>query len=358
MPAFLKCLIPNSVRRAPIALLSKAEAAAAIEAINVRQEILNVKTAPLTEAIEMLQEPSQLRKAMKIFEECSNSYRNELYLSTDTNAARRLALHESLMATGYYNRAANMHNPKLDAVRFVVNHYNFDVRRDSALIDRCRRAVLSPDAVNSVDEGIAGEILQLERYLFGAQRLRPVEGQQFFMLGIPMAEFKDEKMLNAALDLAVIKAHGNFVVSHHDEIRGSYKGHVKRSPAMDTSRWMNACVTCGAEPEFDPSAPDTSAVFSKELMEFNRDTWLVRKFDYNLRYLLPAPVLPFWERVKMFLLNAWVYFFGGWVLFWMFDEELFAIISIGYTRYHSQKVLKEEAKRSGGRIYMMQSKYH
>lgn len=357
MPSLLKCLIPNSVRRAPLALLNSAEVAVAVEAIGKRQELINVKTAPLAEGIQMLQEPNQLRKAMKIFDECTNAYRNELYVSTDSNPVRRLALHESLMATGYYQRATNLHNPKLDAVRFVVNHYNFDVRRDSALIDRCRRTILSPEEVSFDDEAITGEILLLERYLFGAQRLRPVEGKQYLMLGVPLTEFKDEKMLNAALELSVVKANGNFVADYSEDVRSSTKGSLRRSSAMQ-ERWMVAKVACGAEPETDPADVTVPVVFSQELMEYNRDTWLARKFEYQIRYLLPAPIIPFWERFKMFLLNAWVYFFGGWVAFWMFDEELFAIISIGYTRYHSAKVLKEEARRTGGRIYMMQSKYH
>lgn len=360
MPAFLKALIPNTVRRAPIALLEAEEVKSAIAALNGRKDLIgNVKTAPINEAIEMLQEPGQLRKAMRIFDESCNAYRNELYLTADdNNPMRRLALHETLMATGYYARAANMHNPKLDPVRFVVNHYNFDMRRDSILVDRMRRAILSSSEEETTENAaVANEILQLERYLFGAQRLRPVEGKQYLCLGVPMTELKDDKMLQAALSLPAVETYGNFTVDHHSDVRSFNKGNTRRSTSMQ-ERWMVATVGCGSEPEMDPLNPRVPAVFSSELMEANRDTWLSRKFEYNIRYLLPAPIIPWAERVREFLLNAWVYFFGGWVFFWMFDEELIAIFSIAYTRYSAKRILKEEARMTGGRIYMMQSKFH
>jgi hypothetical protein len=238
-------------------------------------------------------------------------------------------------------------------VRFVVNHYNFDVRRDSHLVRQVRNSVLTAEETPEAD-ALTKELLLLERYLFGAQRLRPTGGKQYLMLGIDMDEFKDEKQLQAVLDLHVVKSHGNFVFTVRDEVRNSAKG----AQAVQ-ERWKVANVRCAPEPEVEGKV----VIFSEELMELNRvstSAGAKLKSDYDLRFLLPAAILPFWERVKLFLLDAWVYFFGFWVLFWLIDEEIFAVITLLYTRYHSKKVLAEEAKLAGGggKVYLASSKYH
>ncbi len=394
MAAYLRALLPTASRHAPVALLTNAEATAAVAAIAGRADVVKVKT-PLADAMQMLVDPATVRKSQKVFEECANAFRAELSLFNDANVMRRLAVHESLMAAGYYARAANMHNPKLDPVRFVVNHYNFAARRDSALVAAARLAVMSPDerGEGGEAEALVAELLHVERYLFGAHRLRPVEGRQYLVLGVPLREFADEKMLKAALELPVVKVHGNFGLEITSDVRASYKGHTTRSTAM-VDRWQVAIVSC--QPELDgviptsvaagaAAAADASAaagaaapavttaastsltttvsaaapalVFTSALMESSNQSWLGRQYTYDLRFLLPAPILPFWERVKLKLLDIWVYFFCGWFVFWLFDEEFFAIVGILVTRYHTAQVLKEEAKRTGGRYYIMRTKF-
>lgn len=361
MPAYLKALIPCSTRRAPGALLSNAEVTAALEAITARADVVQVKTR-LPEAIDMLQDPSATRHSQKLFDEVCTTYRSELYLTPDTSAVRRLAIHESLMAAGYYARATNLHNPKLEAVRFVVNHYNYDMRRDSHLVRRVHDSILTADETPEAD-ALARELLMLERYLFGANRLRPIAGNQFLMLGIQMNEFKDEKTLLQVLELPVVKNYGNFVYIVRDEV--SKKAKVSQSLV---ERWKVANVTCGLEQETEEGK---STIFSEELLKESNvantgalgtrsSANAVKKLDYDLRFLVPAPILPFWERVKLWLLDAWVYFFGFWVMFWLVDEEVFAILTLLYTRYHSRKVLEEESKASGGggKVYMASSKAH
>jgi len=337
MPAFLKALIPISTRKYPARLLLAEELPLAVYAVKTRLDLLGTKT-PLLQAVEMLaaEDQATIRQSQRVFAEAADKFRHDLYLGDIKDPVQRLATHEALMAAGYYARTTDFRASPVDGVRFVLSHYNFDVRRDRALVNTVHDSIMTHTETKEAD-ALACELLMLERYLFGAKRLAPVGGKQWLMLGVELKEFRDEEQLRAVLEMPPVAANGNFKLEIRDEVSKTSQ-----------ERWKIAHVSClpEKEPQFAPQVEGTPAAPLAKLTTF------------DLRVLKPAPILPFWERVKQRALELWVGFFSFWILFWIVDEEVIAFTGLIWARYQQMKMLKEEAKRTGGRVYMSSTKLY
>lgn len=342
MSSLLRATLPAVTLHAPATLLTRAQADAAISAVRESLSNVNVKV-PLVDAYDMLTDPVHNKNASRIMEEAVNSLRGELYVGGHDDPARRFELHQLLMGAGFYARAANVHTTPTDPIRFVSNHYNFDVRRDKAILASVKNVTFG-DAKEANNQ-VVSSLLQTERHLFGQHRLLPVSGRQYLVPGLSLRLVKTEEELKRLLELPPIQQHGNFellYVADDMRIQPSDGMAVHDNKAVH-ERWTNAIVRCRPEPEPAIAPPLTQV--NEELTSF------------RLRVLLAPPILSMSERIKETLLNLWVYWFSFWILFWMVDEEVITLVGLIWARYKQMQVLKEEAKKSGGKVYIATSKY-
>jgi hypothetical protein len=348
----LRSLVPETTARYPKTLLSAEQVGTAVASLTAAGQG-NVIHAPLADGIALLSDENTFRQAKRCFEAAVSGYRGELYAGTIDSPAQRLQVHQALMAAGYYARAADMHATPIDATRFIANHYNFDVRRDKMLLHFVQKSIFNGETEAGAEvDAVPTALFQLERQLFGVNRLRKVDGKQWLLPGVLLSDtvLPEELDLVKLLEHPVVKANGNFALDHVED-----QGHAKTVTDFEHrgrdilthvhhDRWTTARVKC---------LPEGFAAMTQPLTKVHE-----HKTMFHLRVLLEAAPVSWIERMKQKALDVWGIWFAGWVLFWMVDEELITLIGLFWARYQQMKVLAEEAKRTGGKVYMAQGKFH
>ncbi|ORC92026.1 uncharacterized protein TM35_000042400 [Trypanosoma theileri] len=290
-----------------------------------------IGNAPLVDALNLLTDLSNIRKqreADQLLEDCLTSYRGELYKSSVTDPFQRLQLHEAIMAVGFYLRSGNPNVLKGENTRFVLHHYNFDVRRDTAITRTVHHTLLESLSSTPDSDKLLGDLLLLERRLFGRLRFLPTAGRQWFVLGLPLEEIKTEEDIHRVLDIPVVKEFGNFELKEKD------------------SEKLWKLVTVRPKSENSPSFLEEGE-FTMHHME--KDLELIRRIQK------PQPPMEFWDRVKDTLLRYWVIWFSLWIMFFMVDEEIITVVALIFLKWRQTKILEEEAERSGGKVYIASS---
>lgn len=324
MVHLLTALLPTATVRLPQILLTAAQRDVAVTAIREAHPIININTH-MEEALSLLTlEAVEARRSKKAFVESADLYRAQLRGNSITNPLRRIQIHQALMAAGYYARCVDLHVVG-DPTEFVLNHYRFDIRRDTIVTQAVHQSVLEHMKTTPESDEALTNLILMERRLFGQNRLANVGGKQFIVLGVPTAEITDEAELKYVLDLAPIKQHGNFTLSYNTNLPGA------------EDRWKIATVTSGVETDYIPF--DTTKVEASKL-----------KFD--LKILLPEKPKTFKERLKQTLLEYWVMWFAFWCMFWLVDEEILTLIGLIFAKYKQTQMLKEEAEKTGGKVYI------
>ncbi|RNF09025.1 hypothetical protein TraAM80_02422 [Trypanosoma rangeli] len=114
------------------------------------------------------------------------------------------------MAAGYYQRSAKTSVLKGESTRFVLHHYNFDLRRDMS-ISRTVKKVLREDCTSTTEsDKLLGHVLLLERRLFGRMRFAPTVGRRWFVLGLPLEDIETKANVHRVLDIPAVRKHDNF----------------------------------------------------------------------------------------------------------------------------------------------------
>lgn len=353
MTQLLRKTLPVITAHAPGVVLARDHANVAIDAIRDAASYSNIKGLTLVDGLDMLTDPSQNLASTRVFEENVNRLRGELYVGGHDDALRRFEIHQLLMVAGFYARAANQHSTKIDPIRFVSNHYNFDVRRDKVILGSVKDAVFGE--AKAASNAVLGDLLITERHLFGQHRLQPISGRQYMMPGVSLRLVKTEEELKRLLELEPVAKHGNFeMVLERDDLRvqtvnsGGWTRNaqifVTQEKVQKQERWDVCVLRCKAEPEV-PVAPPMKIYTGTEA-------------EFRLRVLRPPPPMSFIERMKETLLQLWVYWFSFWVLFWMVDEEVITLVGLILARYQQLSMLKEEAKRTGGKVYIATSRFN
>ncbi|ESL06058.1 hypothetical protein TRSC58_06274 [Trypanosoma rangeli SC58] len=284
--------------------------------------------APLGTAFDVLVDLSNFHRQQeldRVLEECITFYRAELYKPSVTDPFQRLQLHEAIMAAGYYQRSAKTSVLKGESTRFVLHHYNFDLRRDTS-ISRTVGKTLREDCTSTTEsDKLLGDILLLERRLFGRMRFAPTAGRRWFVLGLPLDEIKTEADVHRVLDIPAVRNHGHFETKEED------LGEL----------WKKIIVF--------PKPEQTFSFYEDGGME----TQVAGK-DLRLecRIQKPAPPLEFWDRVKDTLLRYWVIWFSLWIMFFMVDEEIITVLALIFLKWRQTQILEEEAEKTGGKVYI------
>ncbi|EPY26071.1 hypothetical protein AGDE_11555 [Angomonas deanei] len=232
------------------------------------------------------------------------------------------------MVLGFYERGLNSNELQGESVRFVLNHYGFDVRRDTTITKKIHESLLEEQTTTKQSEELLTYLLRLERHLSGKYRFAPVGGRRWFTLGLALSELSSEKEMQRVLDLPVVKQHGNFEVEL-DEKDPLWKNYVVK-PKVENF---------------------VSFVESAKLTDTIRDADLI----YNLRVQKPPRKLEYWEEMKEKLLQAWVIVFAVWISFWAVDEELITLFALIFLKHRQTKILEEEAEKTGGKVYIASS---
>ena len=137
------------------------------------------KSVSLVPALELCKDVTGAnhRKIVSLFEDSITSLRSELANRTVTDPYHRMQIHEAIMAAGFYQRAANPNVLHGEGTRFVLNHFNFDIRRDTAITSAVHNSVLVNKAATSESDKLLSDLLLLERRLFGHYRFAPTGGK-------------------------------------------------------------------------------------------------------------------------------------------------------------------------------------
>lgn len=333
MVNFLNAVVPGTVVKIP-SLLSATQATQACQYISDVQYLLG--KAPLSEAIQECVDVKNPFKVKPLFDECITSFRAELYKDIK-DPFHRLTLHEAIMSAGFYYHALTVQgHPATENRRFVVNHYNFDTRRDRTLTEGVHRALINP-AHDADADRLLTDLLQLERRLFGEYRMVPVSGVQYLCLGMPCSEITTETELHRILDYPIIKEHGQFSTKEEE---GSEQ---KKRRTKIPDRWRKTTVYPNAEPGREIMV--LPATFDRTIAEDKK---------YTVTTLLPAPPLTFGERVREAFLKAFVTCFAIWLSIWFVDEELATLIALLIMKYKQTKNMKLEAEKSESKLYLAQ----
>eukprot|EP00796_Vickermania_ingenoplastis_P006139 gene6139-4419_t len=269
------------------------------------------------------------QKTIKQFSQCVDELRSVLYQKSRTNPLERLQIHEAIMAAGYHQRTISSTELAGEHIRFVLNHYNFDVRRDTVITQMLHNSLLKNKEITEESEKLLKDILLLERRLYGVYRFAPTSGQRWLVLGLKLSDVDSEEELKRLIDLPAVKADGNFVVTERD---------------VD-QHWKAMILKPGTEEAC------TFAEVSGLYKSFTSATDLA----YEIKIQKPVPPMDFWERFKDKLLRYWVIWFSLWVMFFMVDEEIITLVALIGLRWKHMINLENEAKKTGGKIYIAAS---
>jgi hypothetical protein len=323
MVHFFNSLLPTNLVKVP-SLISAQQLSVASLAIEEAKPMLT--DAPLTEGLTICQhiEFASAKKVIPLFQDCIASYRAELVKPNVKDPFHRLQLHQAIMAAGFYERAANSLVLHGEGTRFVLNHYNFDVRRDVEITRFMRANILekADEALKPNVEQVFADLLQLERRLFGPNRLVPVRAKQWLVCGVPLTDVKSEKELHRLLELPVVKTYGNFKFSEVDE----------GPKVLFKMGYVEACEEQIASFQ---TARDLGAAIKPSDLKF------------ALKISKPVTPLTRWERIRERLLRYWVIWLSFWISFWFVDEEVITLISMIYMKVKTTKIQKALAEEAG-----------
>lgn len=263
------------------------------------------------------------------FSSCVDGLRSMLYQKSCDKALDRLQIHEAIMAAGFYERVVSPTQLTGENLRFVLNHYNFDVRRDMIITQLIHQSLLDIKEIDKDSEKLLRDILFLERRLYGKFRFSPTAGRRWLVLGLRLSDINTEEEFNRIANLPAVKEDGNFVVSEIDNEK-LWKT-IKLAPGEENFH-------CFAE---------VSGVYKNVNVE--------KDLQLELRVQKPIPPMAFWDRVKDKLLRYWVIWFSLWVMFFMVDEEIITLVALFVLKWKQTAILEEEAKRTGGKVYIASS---
>lgn len=319
-------LLPTNLVKGP-ALISP-EHMPVIDAALKEAEPLIGKTDKLQQALVLCQDVSatRARHVQDQLEEAVVQLRAELYKKDVADPFRRLQIHEAIMAAGFYQRAANPNVLHGEGTRFVLNHFNFDVRRDTSITKTVHDAVLSTASSPAAAEKLLADLLLLERKLFGQHRLTPTGGRRWLCLGVPLEDIKTEDEVNRLLALPAIQKEGNFSLQRIDNEKGL---------------WFNLEI----EPKEEPCFLTARDLQSSRPAD--------RKFVLTINK--PIPPLTFWENVREKALRLWVIWLSLWLMFFMVDEEIIAFTSLIVLKWKQTRNLEKLAAETGEKVYVARS---
>lgn len=318
-------LVPRVKTQGPH-FLTEEEMAAAKKALEEHKASLDLPQ--LTQCIESLGDigtAHQQRDTISKFGKCVDELRAQLYRKDNNDPRHRLELHEAIMAAGFYERVINVTQLEGEGIRYVLNHYNFDVRRDTHITSKVHETLLADKTTTPESNQLLRDLLLLERRLTGEYRFSQSGGRRWFTLGMPLSEIKTEEEVNRLMDLEVIKSDGNFTVGE-----------------IDSSKlWKTVTIKPNAE---------TTTTFA-EVAGIYKDARAVDTV-FELRVQKPTPPLDFWERLRETLLHYWVLWFALWATFFMVDEEIITLAALIFLKHKQTQILEEEAEKSGGKVYV------
>lgn len=321
-------LVPNA-RPGGDSFLTPEQLQTAKAAVAERRDILAAADFDkCLDSLHKIKDARQRHDLIRSFSGIVDAYRAELYKKTTVDPSHRLQLHEAIMAAGFYQRAVSTSELQGESTRFVLNHYNFDVRRDVAVTKLAHDTLQASKDSTLESDRLLEDLLLLERRLSGKYRLAPTAGRSWLVLGQPVAELATEEELHRVLELAPIKAHGNFSLSE-----------------ADTEKlWKTATVAANAE---------AVKCFVEEAgMDAGMKEADIR---YDLRIEKPKAPLSFWEELTDKLLRYWVIWLSIWITFWMVDEEIITLIALIVLKARQTSILEAEAERTGGKVYIATS---
>lgn len=333
---FFSSLVPKIVldRGAATTSFDTEALDAAKLAIGERENILNGidLLTPLTAVAdpESLKDVHSKRRTVKQFNDCVDSLRAVLYQKNCADPLKRLQIHEAIMAAGYYQRTISPTELAGEHTRFVLNHYNFDVRRDTAITQMIHKSLLKDKVISTDSEKLLRDILLLERCLYGIYRFAPTSGHRWLVLGMKLSDVDSEAELNRIMGLPVVREDGNFILTENDTEK----------------LWKTMKLVPGAESQC--SFAEASGLYKN----FSENS---KELSLELRIQKPVPPMEFWDRVKDTLLRYWVIWFSLWVMFFMVDEEIITLVALIVLKWKQTAILEEEAKRTGGKVYIASS---
>lgn len=318
-------LVPNVKVQGPH-FLSAEEVATAKTALDERKSFLAVPQLSLCiESLGNIASAHEQRETIAKLAKCVDELRAQLYRKENSDPRRRLELHEAIMAAGFYERVINVTQLDGEGIRYVLNHYNFDVRRDTQITSKVHETLLADKTTTPESDQLLRDLLLLERRLTGEYRFSQSGGRRWFTLGMPLSEIKTEEEVLRLMDLEVIKSDGNLTQSE-----------------VDSSKlWKTVTIK--------PN-PETYTTFA-EVAGIHKDA---RPTDmtFELRVQKPTPPLDFWEKLRETLLHYWVLWFALWATFFMVDEEIITIVALIFLKHRQTKILEEEAEKTGGKVYV------
>lgn len=318
-------LVPNVKVQGPH-YLSAEEVAAAKTALEERKDFISqTDLLHCIDALGNIQSAHMQRDTIAKLSKSVDTLRAQLYRKDNKDPRRRLELHEAIMAAGFYERVINVTQLDGEGIRYVINHYNFDVRRDTEITSRVHETLLAEKTTTPESDQLLKDLLLLERRLSGPYRFSQSGGRRWFTLGMPLSEIKTEEELKRLMDLAVIKSDGNFAVSEADA----------------NKLWK--VVTVKPQPESHITFAEAAGIYKDS---HGTD------FNFDLRVEKPAPELDYWERLREKLLQYWVLWFAIWVSFFMVDEEIITLVALIFLKHKQTQILEEEAEKNGGKVYV------
>ncbi|CBH14532.1 hypothetical protein, conserved [Trypanosoma brucei gambiense DAL972] len=321
-------LVPTNVVQLPH-VLKDAQLDAAKKAAIDASPFLGV--APLVPALDLLSDLSnfhQKRDARNLLDECITQCRAELYKPTVSDPFHRLQLHEAIMAAGFYLSTAGSTALKGEATRFVLHHYNFDVRRDTIITRTVHNTLLEVRTSTPESDRLLSDLLLLERRLFGTCRFAPTSGRRWFALGLPLEDIKTEEDLKRVLDIPAVKEKGHFELVVEDTEK----------------MWKKLIVR--------PMPEETHSLIEQGEFVVSHTE---KDLRFECRVQKPPEPIDFWDKLKDTLLRYWVIWFSIWVTFFMVDEEIITITALIFLKWRQTKILEEEAEKTGGKIYIAAS---
>ncbi|KPA86528.1 putative mitochondrial hypothetical protein [Leptomonas pyrrhocoris] len=306
--------------------LTADEVTAAAAALEERKAYLNVPQ--LTQGIESLSNigtAHEQRDAIGKFAKSVDELRAQLYRKDSIDPRRRLEIHEAIMAAGFYERVISVTQLEGEGIRYVLNHYNFDVRRDTTITSKVHETLLEEKTTTAESDQLLRELLLLERRLTGEYRFSQSGGRRWFALGLPLSEITTETEAQRLMNLDVIKSDGNLTMAE-----------------VDSSK-MWKTVTIKPNGESHTTFAEAAGIFKD-----GRAADVV----FELRVQKPIPPLDYWERLRETLLHYWVLWFALWVSFFMVDEEIITLVALIFLKHKQTQILEEEAEKSGGKVYV------
>lgn len=306
--------------------------ASAKAALEERQSFLNVPDfIHCFEALENVTNMHAQHDITKKLSKVVDELRAQLYRKDSTDPRRRLEVHEAIMAAGFYERVISVTQLEGEGIRYVLNHFNFDVRRDTAITQKVHETLAEDKTTTPESEQLLRDLLLLERRLYGKHRFTQLGGRRWFALGMPLSEIKTEAEAKRLLEIDVIKSDGNFTYGEVDSEK----------------LWKTVTIT--PNDEASPTFADAANIFKDASAS---DT------QFELRVQKPQPEPDFWERLRETLLRYWVLWFAAWVTFFMVDEEIITLVALIFLKHRQTKILEEEAEKTGGKVYIATSLGH